>query len=215
MWDLVPWPGIEPRPPALEARSLIGHWTTREIPPRWLLIEDQPYRCWCSHFSKSARMAGAIAGGSLFHPWRSPHPPLSSHSRISCHLHPPFLTLTLSLLSPPPSLCWPHFLCALQCLVCILLQTILHSFFQRGHYFDPVLLTHKFLYSPLWAAGSLFLRHSVTSRLVSNTDVIFIYSGHSLYFQKAWGIFLNVIQNKDSSPWKRTRSNEQKLPKTS
>ena len=31
MWDLVPWPGIEPRCPALGAQSLI-HWTTREIP---------------------------------------------------------------------------------------------------------------------------------------------------------------------------------------
>ena len=31
MWDLVPWPGIKPRPPALEARSL-SHWATREVP---------------------------------------------------------------------------------------------------------------------------------------------------------------------------------------
>ena len=30
MWDLVPWPGIEPGPPALGARSL-SHWTTREV----------------------------------------------------------------------------------------------------------------------------------------------------------------------------------------
>ena len=29
-WDLVPWPGIEPRPPALGTQSL-GHWTTREV----------------------------------------------------------------------------------------------------------------------------------------------------------------------------------------
>ena len=31
MWDLVPWPGIEPRPPALGLRSL-SDYTTREIP---------------------------------------------------------------------------------------------------------------------------------------------------------------------------------------
>ena len=31
LWDLVPWPGIEPRPPALGAQSL-SHWTTREVP---------------------------------------------------------------------------------------------------------------------------------------------------------------------------------------
>ena len=32
MWDLVPWPGIKPRPPVLGAQSL-SHWTTREVPP--------------------------------------------------------------------------------------------------------------------------------------------------------------------------------------
>ena len=31
MWDLVPWPGIEPKPPALGAWSL-SPWTTREVP---------------------------------------------------------------------------------------------------------------------------------------------------------------------------------------
>ena len=31
MWDLVPWPGIELRPPALGVHSL-SHWTTREVP---------------------------------------------------------------------------------------------------------------------------------------------------------------------------------------
>ena len=31
MWDLIPWPGIEPSFPALGAWSL-SHWTTREIP---------------------------------------------------------------------------------------------------------------------------------------------------------------------------------------
>ena len=31
MWDLVPWPGTEPGPPALGAQSL-SHWTTRKVP---------------------------------------------------------------------------------------------------------------------------------------------------------------------------------------
>ena len=31
VWDLVPWPGTEPRPPALRAQSL-SHWPTREVP---------------------------------------------------------------------------------------------------------------------------------------------------------------------------------------
>ena len=31
LWVLVPWPGMEPRPPALGIQSL-GHWITREVP---------------------------------------------------------------------------------------------------------------------------------------------------------------------------------------
>ena len=31
MWDLVPWPGIEPRPPASGVQSL-SRWATREVP---------------------------------------------------------------------------------------------------------------------------------------------------------------------------------------
>ena len=31
MWDLVPWLGIEPRPPALGVQSP-SHWTSREVP---------------------------------------------------------------------------------------------------------------------------------------------------------------------------------------
>ena len=31
MWDLVPWPGIKPWPPALGSWSL-GHGATREVP---------------------------------------------------------------------------------------------------------------------------------------------------------------------------------------
>ena len=30
MWNLVPWPGIKPRPPAWEAWSH-SHWATREV----------------------------------------------------------------------------------------------------------------------------------------------------------------------------------------
>ena len=40
MRDLVPWPGIEPRPPALGAQSLC-HWTTREVPRQLFLKMTQ------------------------------------------------------------------------------------------------------------------------------------------------------------------------------
>ena len=36
MWDLVPWPGIEPRPPTLGAQSL-SHWSPREV-PRFFIV---------------------------------------------------------------------------------------------------------------------------------------------------------------------------------
>ena len=38
MWDLVPWPGIEPGPPALGEQSL-SHWTTREVPSATPLVD--------------------------------------------------------------------------------------------------------------------------------------------------------------------------------
>ena len=31
MWNLSPHPGMDPHPPAVEARSL-NHWATREVP---------------------------------------------------------------------------------------------------------------------------------------------------------------------------------------
>ena len=46
MWDLVPWPGIEPRPSALGERSL-RHWTTREIPlPSFLTLSIVRFAFW-------------------------------------------------------------------------------------------------------------------------------------------------------------------------
>ena len=36
LWDLVPWRGMETRPPAFEVQSL-SHWTTREVPVIWII----------------------------------------------------------------------------------------------------------------------------------------------------------------------------------
>ena len=53
IWDLVPWPGIESRCPALGVRSL-SHWTTREVlfftscPENFLLQRKDE---WGHHFS--------------------------------------------------------------------------------------------------------------------------------------------------------------------
>ena len=37
LWNLVPQPGIEPRPPKLGVQSL-NHWTTREVPTSHFLM---------------------------------------------------------------------------------------------------------------------------------------------------------------------------------
>ena len=50
MWDPVPWPGMEPRLPAWGAWSP-SHWTTREVPIKYILTEGQESR-------KPARMSG-------------------------------------------------------------------------------------------------------------------------------------------------------------
>ena len=42
---LVPWPGVEPEPPALEA-LILDHWTTREIPGLAFLTSTFPRQFW-------------------------------------------------------------------------------------------------------------------------------------------------------------------------
>ena len=44
MWDLVPWPGIEPGSPALGAWSL-SHWTTREVPLLGVCWQSVAFKC--------------------------------------------------------------------------------------------------------------------------------------------------------------------------
>ena len=52
IWDLVPWPGIEPRPPALGAWSL-SHWTIREVP-----VSAFQYAIWvCHSFSSTEQVS--------------------------------------------------------------------------------------------------------------------------------------------------------------
>ena len=36
-WEVVPWPGSRPRPPALAMQSL-SHWTTREVPVGFVIF---------------------------------------------------------------------------------------------------------------------------------------------------------------------------------
>ena len=88
MWDLVPWPGIEPESPALGAWNL-SHWTTREVPNSlifhfhsWeffhqvstpLLTKSNPsdFRDHWIHALKIETQAPEIPNKSYFHLWRS------------------------------------------------------------------------------------------------------------------------------------------------
>ena len=45
IWDLSSLSGIEPAPPAVEARSL-NHWITREVPPLVQLLKTDNPECW-------------------------------------------------------------------------------------------------------------------------------------------------------------------------
>ena len=92
MWDLVSWPGVEPRHPALGAQNL-SHWTTREV-LRPLLEEGLKEWLWrspgqepnSSHTQKWKREPAASRRGSSHlsetqHTWwftKGPHPALLS-----------------------------------------------------------------------------------------------------------------------------------------
>ena len=41
-WGLVPWPGIEPGPPALGVQS-VSHWTIREVPHIYIFLKMKVY----------------------------------------------------------------------------------------------------------------------------------------------------------------------------
>ena len=72
---LVPWPGLKPSPPAVEARRL-NHWTAREVPVSpffitcWLLImegKDLVLLFSPSHVLKSTRLSIAnVFSSSVF-----------------------------------------------------------------------------------------------------------------------------------------------------
>ena len=79
MWDLVPWPGIEPGPPALGAQSL-NHWATREVlPPLFFIL----YIC------------SVISASQFFF--------LSIPSALICSLH---LPRACTPLNPSSYSCW-------------------------------------------------------------------------------------------------------------
>ena len=62
MWDLVPWPEIKPRTPALGVQSL-SRWTTREVP--WVeIVTASGWRC--SRDLGTLRSASSVGMGLRF-----------------------------------------------------------------------------------------------------------------------------------------------------
>ena len=74
MWDLVPWPRIEPRPSAVGGQNL-NHWTTREVPCFLILLllgireDESSGNRFCAHIY----MHGLLLYKILYkgHPWQS------------------------------------------------------------------------------------------------------------------------------------------------
>ena len=101
MQDLVPWPGIEPRPPAVGAQSLI-HWTTREVPQLWILMlplsSSRGPRPGCGTGARMLRGCSGYGGTGWvpeakqhlhFEPWLPPWP----HLVLVCNSPPQFPSL--------------------------------------------------------------------------------------------------------------------------
>ena len=96
LWDLVPWPGIEPRPPALGAHSL-SHWTTRKVPgmsvlwkqiwwgsklpqtlqsPVWIFSFNISWKVFVQHYWINVKLE-KNCNNAMSHPPTPPHPPSS------------------------------------------------------------------------------------------------------------------------------------------
>ena len=72
---LVPQPGIEPVPPAVEAQSL-KHWTTREVPRVSLLncISYLPYKVWYLSAPRSSNFVSYVHVYEQYIAWFHCHP---------------------------------------------------------------------------------------------------------------------------------------------
>ena len=78
MQDLVPWPGIEPGLPALEARSL-SHWTTRKVLRPEIFYSDKTVDaegkrdelCWYSLSAPPEFLSAVFKTALCFAPWPS------------------------------------------------------------------------------------------------------------------------------------------------
>ena len=64
MWDLVPWPGLEPGPSALGAQ-ILSHWTTKEVPAHWIFL----FKTTALFFGCTLRHVGNLVPRLGIEPW--------------------------------------------------------------------------------------------------------------------------------------------------
>ena len=119
-WDLVPWPGIEPGPPALGVQHL-SHWTTREVllqgyfvrekirglvenPQIWEFNPNEFCQLWCLLTYILFYSNPAFRAVTVVESWACPLVKLSGH--LSHNV--PFTCLGSSNL---PKISWPSSIC--------------------------------------------------------------------------------------------------------
>ena len=83
IWDLVPWPRIEPGPPALGVQSL-GHRTTREVPTLVLVVSTV-----CLPFNRSFCIFSNFSHGSLQEYWSALRIPPSLEVQVQDYISVP------------------------------------------------------------------------------------------------------------------------------
>ena len=98
MWDLAPWPGIEPRPPALGAWRL-SHWITREV-LQWpiFVYNNIVNRCELRTQPKIYSFNNICSNLVLFLPYLIPLPPSQRVITMLNFVFNTILTLNIILL---------------------------------------------------------------------------------------------------------------------
>ena len=161
MWDLVPWPGIEPRSPALGAQCLI-HWTTREVPESRVL-KGNVYPHVCSSIIHDSLRRQKPPKCLLTDEWRNTM--WYTHNGILFSFRKEWNSDTCYNMDEP----WRHSVQLLSCVRLFATLWIVVRLSMDG----PQSLSHVRLFATLWIAARLSMDRppcpSPTPRVHSNS----------------------------------------------
>ena len=181
MWDLVPWPGIEPGPPALTAQSL-SHRTTREVPWCVFLWNPEgmhPCHVWCSLFWQDIKLLKRCFSGAFLSylrgrlPGCSPRVRACMLNRFSHVWH--FVTLWTVAHQAPLSVgfsrqeYWSGLLCPPP-------GDLPDSGVETKSLLSPALASRFFTTSATWEAHSLQFGSNKTLSFCSYSRLLFIFT---------------------------------------